>query len=139
MAQLKFLMVLAMLAGLVAGSPARAGEGDVVAEGEVVAEGDVVAEGEVLAEGDEHVVAPCEVVCCKPAPPVMVTLCVKDPCTCCTYQVCVCVPAKCAEVEPCLVSSRRGLFGRTVLTYSWPCCNYCVDVVITKHGRVIVR
>ncbi len=82
----------------------------------------------------------CEPVCCeKPAPPVEVTLCVKDPVTCCTYEVKVCVPAECACEAPCLVSCRSGLFGRKILTYKWACCDHCVDIVITKHGRVIVR
>ena len=82
----------------------------------------------------------CEQVCClKPAPPVEVTICVKDPVTCCTYEVKVCVPAECACEAPCLESCRSGLFGRKILTYKWPCCGYCVEVVITKHGRVIVR
>lgn len=78
-------------------------------------------------------------VCCKPAPPVNVTLCVVDPVTCCSYSVNVCVPAECAGVEPRLVSCHRGVFGRKVLTYKWDCCNHCVEVVITKHGRTIVR
>jgi len=82
----------------------------------------------------------CEQVCCvKPAPPVEVTLCVKDPVTCCTYEVKVCVPAECACEAPCLESCRSGLFGRKILTYKWACCDHCVEVVITKHGRVIVR
>lgn len=79
------------------------------------------------------------VVCCRPAPPVQVTLCVIDPVTCCPYRVDVCVPAECAGVEPRLVSCRSGLFGRKVLTYQWDCCGHCVEVVITKHGRTIVR
>jgi len=31
------------------------------------------------------------------------------------------------------------LFGRKVLTYTWPCCGHQVKAIITKHGRVIVR
>ncbi len=83
--------------------------------------------------------APEPVCCVKPAPPVNVTICVQDPCTCCTYEVQVCVPAECACEAPCLAGTRSGIFGRKILTYKWPCCGYCVDVVITKHGRVIVR
>lgn len=83
--------------------------------------------------------APEPVCCVKPAPPVKVTLCVKDPVTCCTYAVDLCVPAACACEEPCLVSCRPGIFGRKVLTYKWPCCGHCVEIVITKHGKTIVR
>ncbi len=74
---------------------------------------------------------------CAPPPPVMTELCVQDPCTGCTYKVCVCLPACCVEA-PC-VTCRPGIFGRKVLTYTWPCCGHSVDVVITKRGRTIVR
>ena len=77
--------------------------------------------------------------CCCPPPPVEKTWCVKDPCTCCEYKVTACVPACCAEAEPVLDGCRNGLFGRKVLTYKFECCDHCVDVVITKHGRTIVR
>jgi hypothetical protein len=77
----------------------------------------------------------CCVSCCPP--PVQKVLCVTDPCTGCTKQVCVCVPACCTE-EPC-VTCRRGFLGRTVLTYTWNCCCHSVDVVITRRGDVRVR
>lgn len=83
--------------------------------------------------------APEPVCCVKPLPPVKVTICVKDPVTCCTYPVDLCVPAECACEEPCLVSCRPGIFGRKILTYKWPCCGHCVEIVITKHGKTIVR
>ena len=88
---------------------------------------------------------PAPVPCCEPAPvccpppPVNVTFCVIDPVTCCKYPVTVCVPAECAGQVPCYVGCRRGIFGRKILTYKFTCCGKCVDVVITKHGRVIVR
>ena len=78
-------------------------------------------------------------VCCAPPPPVHVSWCVKDPVTCCTYEVSACVPACCAGEAPCLVGCRKGFFGRKILTYKFACCGHCVDVVITKHGRTIVR
>ena len=89
----------------------------------------------------------CEPACCEPAPapvccepaPVEVTWCVADPCTCCTYEVSACVPACCAGVTPCLDGCKKGLFGRKILTYKFECCGHCVDVVVTKHGRTIVR
>lgn len=87
-----------------------------------------------------HSTACCEPapVCCPP-PPVEVDLCVVDPVTCCKYPVTVCVPACCAAEKPCLADCRRGLFGRKILTYKWPCCGHCVEVVITHFGRTIVR
>ncbi|RMF38168.1 MAG: hypothetical protein D6753_16175 [Planctomycetota bacterium] len=79
----------------------------------------------------------CKTVCCPP-PPVQVELCIVDPCTGCSYKECVCIPACCADEQPC-VECRPGLFGRKVLTYTWPCCGHQVKAIITKHGRVIVR
>ncbi len=78
--------------------------------------------------------------CAKPSPPPMVMkeLCVVDPCTGCSTTVCVCIPACCCHEEPC-VTCRRGFLGRKILTYTWTCCGHCVDVVITKHGKVRVR
>ena len=74
---------------------------------------------------------------CTP-PPIEVKLFVDDPCDCCPGQeVCVCVPCCCTEA-PC-VSWRNGIFGRRVATYTWPCCGYSVDVVVTHKGELIVR
>lgn len=79
-------------------------------------------------------------VCCVPAPPppVEVTWCVQDPCTCCKYEVSACLPACCKCETPCLVDWRHGLLGRKILTYKFA-CGECVEVVITKHGKTIVR
>jgi hypothetical protein len=46
----------------------------------------------------------------------------------------VCVPV-CNEA-PC-VTSRCGLFGRGIVSYTWS-CGYRIDMVITKHGDVRV-
>jgi hypothetical protein len=83
---------------------------------------------------------PCVTCCqpCPPPPPVMKKLCVVDPCTGCTYEACLKIPAACCGEEPCM-TWRWGIFGRKVLTYTWKCCGHCVDIVITKHGRIIVR
>lgn len=78
-------------------------------------------------------------VCCPPPPPVQVSWCVQDPCSCCTYEVSACVPACCAGEIPCLDGCRKGFFGRKILTYKFVGCGHCVDVVLTKHGRTIVR
>ncbi|HMO83675.1 MAG TPA: hypothetical protein PKC18_02015 [Lacipirellulaceae bacterium] len=73
------------------------------------------------------------------APPTMdVILCVDDPCDCCApQQVCVSVPCCCTE-PPC-VAWRNGAFKRRIATYSWPCCGYSVEVVVTHKGKLIVR
>ena len=75
--------------------------------------------------------------CCAPPPPQEVVLCVQDPCGGCPHEVCVCVPGCCTE--PPTVCWRDGIFGRRVAEYTWPCCGHSVDVVITKHDKVIVR
>lgn len=79
-------------------------------------------------------------VCCvpPPPPPVEVSWCVEDPCTCCKYTVTACLPACCKCETPCLVGWKPGLLGRKILTYKFE-CGECVDVVITKHGKTIVR
>ena len=76
-------------------------------------------------------------VCCPP-PPVSVKFCAVDPCTGCAYPVSVCLPACCAGQMPCLVKHRDGFFGRRVLTYKFD-CGECVEVVVTRRGKVIVR
>ncbi len=82
----------------------------------------------------------CQPVCCvpPPPPPVEVSWCVEDPCTGCKYSVSACLPACCQCETPCLASWKHGVLGRKVLTYKFP-CGECVDVVITKHGKTIVR
>ena len=77
-------------------------------------------------------------VCCAPPPPVDVSWCVEDPCTGCKIHVSACLPACCACETPCLAGWRSGLLGRKILTYKFP-CGECVDVVITRHGKAIVR
>ena len=74
---------------------------------------------------------------CQAAPSVERMICVVDPCTGCAKEVCVCVPCCCTE-DPC-VTCRRGVFGRTVLQYCWPCCGYKVEVVINRLGAIRVR
>ncbi|MEX2185584.1 MAG: hypothetical protein WD875_02275 [Pirellulales bacterium] len=63
------------------------------------------------------------------------TLRVKDACCCCYIDVPVCVPC-CCEGKPC-VSTRCGLFGRTVVEYSWD-CGYRIEVTMTKRGDAVV-
>lgn len=74
--------------------------------------------------------------CCAP-PPIEVKLCVQDPCGGCPHEVCVCVPGCCTEAPE--VCWHNGLFGRRIATYTWKCCGHSVDVVVTKHDKVIVR
>jgi hypothetical protein len=81
---------------------------------------------------------PCCQACCEPPPPVELTVCLQDPCTCCSEDVELCIPAECAGEAP-QVSWRWGLFGRRIAELCWPCCDFSVEVVFTRHGRVIVR
>ena len=71
-------------------------------------------------------------------PTMEVALCVDDPCDCCPGQeACVCVPCCCKEAPT--VCWRDGIFGRRVATYTWACCGYSVDIVVTRRGDLIVR
>jgi hypothetical protein len=63
-----------------------------------------------------------------------IVLTVKDAC-CCAVEVPVCVPVCCTDA-PC-VDSRCGIFGRSIVEYSWN-CGYRVQIVLTKHGNVRV-
>jgi hypothetical protein len=60
---------------------------------------------------------------------------VKDPCSCCYIDVPVCMPC-CVTGAPC-VNTRCGLFGRTIVEYSWD-CGYRIEVTLTKRGDAIV-
>jgi hypothetical protein len=75
--------------------------------------------------------------CCCPPAPIQTTLCVKPPCSCGSTAVCVCVPGCCTE-QPTVCWS-RGLLGRQVATYTWPCCGHQVKVVVNRRGDVKVR
>ena len=97
----------------------------------------IATSGVTTQSADAGLFGRCHDCVCQPMP-VAKTLCVVDPCTGCKYQVCVKVPPCCCDEQPC-VSWRRGVFGRKVLSYKWKCCGHCVDVVITKFGRTIVR
>ena len=80
----------------------------------------------------------CEPVCCKPCPPpVKKTLSLCDPCGC-KQCVDLCIPACCADEEPC-ITCRDGLFGRRIYTITWKCCGHRAKVVMTSHGDVRVR
>ena len=89
----------------------------------------VPAEGRVCCD-------PCQA-CCAP-PPVETVICLYDPCTCCTYKVCVCVPACCGDEAPC-IDWRDGIFKKRVATLCWPSCGHEASVVITGRGKVKVR
>lgn len=75
-------------------------------------------------------------VCCDGCvEPVQTILHVQDPCTCCPIEVPVCVPGCCTDA-PC-VTTRRGLFGRTVTEYCW-CCGFRVKIIMTRGHDIIV-
>jgi len=75
--------------------------------------------------------------CCCPPPPVATVLCVQPPCSCCSQEVTVCVPACCTEAPT--VCWKNGLFGRQIATYTWACCGHSVKVVVNRRGNVKVR
>ncbi len=72
--------------------------------------------------------------CC--AEPIQTILHVQDPCTCCPIEVPVCVPGCCTDA-PCM-TTRRGLFGRTITEYSW-CCGFRVKIIMTRGNDIIVH
>ena len=74
--------------------------------------------------------------CCCPPTPAWTTLCLTDPCGCCTYDVRVCVPGRCVGCQP-VVKWRNGLFGRKIATLCWD-CGHRVKVVVTRRGKVRV-
>jgi hypothetical protein len=74
--------------------------------------------------------------CCGCGPNLETVLCVKDPVTCCTVLVPVCLPHCCTDA-PC-VSGRVGLFRRGIVDHDWD-CGLRVRVVFTKHGDVVVH
>lgn len=71
--------------------------------------------------------------CCEPKPTVTKCYTVQSPecCNLCT-TVSVCLPACCANEEPC-VSSRATLFGYGQVKLTWS-CGKTVVVRFTKHG-----
>ena len=76
--------------------------------------------------------------CCPPPPPQKVVLVVSHPCTCCRYEIPVCIPA-CCEGPPsvCFEDTRIG-YGRNVFEWS---NGYRVVVRFPASGgyRVIQR
>jgi hypothetical protein len=65
---------------------------------------------------------------------VMVT---KNPADCCLYEIPLCVPACCVG-EP-TVSEGRGLLGRGVVEYCWPCGFTATVKFRPVHGDVKIR
>ena len=69
--------------------------------------------------------------CCPPPPPVPIVLQVCHPCTGCTYDIQVCVPACCVGTAPC-VRFERTLIGHGRTVFEWNCGH---EVVIRyPHG-----
>ena len=58
-----------------------------------------------------------------------------NPCDGCYYEIPLCVPACCKEAPT--VSNRRGLFGRGVVEYCWP-CGFEAIVKFRKVGDIRV-
>lgn len=81
--------------------------------------------------------AGCPCVPCCPQP-MTTTLCVQPPCSSCVTPVKICVPECCGCETPC-VTWKKGMLGRQIGTYNWPCCGYSVKVVVNRRGEVKVR
>ena len=68
-------------------------------------------------------------------PPVQTVLVVKDPATCCTVEVPVCLPAN-TTGEPC-VDWKVGALGNGKVFYSW-CNGVELKLIFTKCGDITV-
>jgi hypothetical protein len=76
-------------------------------------------------------------VCCDPCLPAIKTVVrIQDPCTCSPVEVPVCVPGCCTDA-PC-VTTRDGLFGRSITEFTWR-CGFRVRVVMTRSNTIIVH
>lgn len=74
--------------------------------------------------------------CCDPcAPSIQTCLKVTNPCTGCTTEVPVCLPA-CCQGEP-EVCCTKGIFCRDVVWYDW-CCGFSVKVTFQRCGDILV-
>jgi hypothetical protein len=58
-------------------------------------------------------------------------------CCGCPVEIPMCVPTCCAG-EPPVVCNDRGLFGRGIVSFEWPCCGYAAKVVFKRHGKIDV-
>ena len=74
--------------------------------------------------------------CCGCDAPQELVLKVPVPCSDCTVDVPVCLPA-CCEGEP-EVCFGTGIFCRNVVEYQW-CCGYSVRVVFRHRGDLLVK
>jgi hypothetical protein len=74
--------------------------------------------------------------CCGCAGTFTAILQVEDPCTCCVYDIPVCVP-DCCVGEP-RVHGRLNALGRGAIVYHW-CCGYKVKLVFHRCGDVTVH
>ncbi|MEM9657847.1 MAG: hypothetical protein AAF961_05745, partial [Planctomycetota bacterium] len=72
-------------------------------------------------------------ICCDCPPPMRTVLAVENPRDRCCYAVPVCLPGCC--VRPPTVDCRRGLFGRSIVTYRW-CCGFEIRVIFRARGDV---
>jgi hypothetical protein len=74
--------------------------------------------------------------CCGCSGTYTAVLQVEDPCTCCVYEIPVCVP-DCCVGEP-RVHGRLNVLGRGAVVYHW-CCGYKVKLVFDRCGDVTVH
>lgn len=111
---------------------------DSVLQGEVVLPPEQMPAAVIISDAGTACGACCCQPCCCPPCPVSTTFVLVDPCTCCSYEVCVTVPPCCVDNAP-TVNWRGGIFGRRVANMCWSCCDKHVKVVVTRKGKVRVR
>jgi len=74
--------------------------------------------------------------CCACTTSHTVILTVEDPCTCCVYEIPVCLP-DCCDGEP-REFGRLNALGRGAIVYHW-CCGYKVKLIFDRCGDVTVH
>jgi hypothetical protein len=72
---------------------------------------------------------------CNAPADIKTVLLVKNPATCCTVPIPVCLPGCCTD-EPC-VRSRCGVLGRGVVHYDY-CCGVKIIVTFRACGDIVV-
>jgi hypothetical protein len=72
---------------------------------------------------------------CNAPPEIKTVLMVKNPATCCTVPIPVCLPGCCTD-EPC-VWSRCGILGRGIVHYEY-CCGVKIIVTFRACGDIVV-
>lgn len=68
---------------------------------------------------------------------ITVMLSIQDPCTCCVYEIPVCMPECCIDT-PKVAIEKAGPHGRAVGTYVW-CGGYKAKIILDRCGDITVH